>query len=88
MAFGMDLMRTLQGAWLMLRAVQLWQPYPDNDPDGARAGMHQLYALIRLRYGEPTDPARAAALEVDSWRVHRENQRAGHDSGRPADGRR
>jgi hypothetical protein len=28
MGFGMDWMRTLQGAWLMLRAIQLWQPYP------------------------------------------------------------
>jgi hypothetical protein len=74
MGFGMDWMRTLQGAWLMLRAMQLWQPYPDNDPDGARACMRQLYALIRLRYGEPADPARAAALEVEWWRVHRERQ--------------
>ena len=74
MGFGMDWMRTLQGTWLMLRAIQLWQPYPGNDPDGTRACMRQLYELVRFRYGEPADPARAAVLEVDWWRVHRERQ--------------
>jgi len=72
--FGLDWMRTLQGAWLMLRVISLWQPDPGNDPDGARACMRQLYALVRFRYGVPADPARAAVLEVDWWRVHRERQ--------------
>ena len=76
LGFGKDWVRTLQGAWLMLRAVQLWAPFPDNDPDGARACMCELYALVRLRFGEPADPARAAALEVDWWRAHRERQHA------------
>ena len=53
LGFGRDWVRTLQGAWLMLRAVQLWAPFPDNDPDGARACMCELYALVRLRFGEP-----------------------------------
>ena len=35
--FGTDWYRTLYGAWLLLRASQLWAPIPDNDPDGARA---------------------------------------------------
>jgi hypothetical protein len=70
-AFGMNWYRTLQGAWLLLRASQLWAPIPDNDPDGAQACMRRFYALIRLSYGEPASPARAAALEVDWWRVHR-----------------
>jgi hypothetical protein len=74
LGFGTDLTRALQGAWLMLRALQLWAPFPDNDPDGAQACMRELYALVRLRYGEPADPARAAALEVDWWRAHRERQ--------------
>jgi hypothetical protein len=74
LGFGTDWARALQGAWLMLRAIQLWAPFPDNDPDGARACMRELYALVRLRYGEPADPARAAALEVDWWRAHRERQ--------------
>ena len=74
LGFGTDVVRTLQGAWLMLRAIQLWAPLPDNDPDGARACMRELYALVRLRFGEPADPARAAALEIDWWRAHRERQ--------------
>ncbi len=74
MGFGMDWVRTLRGAWLMLRASQAWAPLPDNDPDGARACMRRFYALVRLRYGEPADPARAAWLEIDWWRAHRERQ--------------
>ena len=76
LGFGMDWVRTLQGAWLLLRAIQLWAPFPGNDPDGARACMRQLYALVKLRFGEPADPERAAVLEVDWWRVHRERQRS------------
>ena len=74
--FGMGWYETLQGAWLVMRANQLWAPFPDNDADGARACMRQFYELVKLRYGEPEDPAQAAALEVDWWRVHREVQRA------------
>jgi len=74
MGYGMDWRRTLRAAWLALRAVQLWAPLPDNDPDGARARMRQFYALVRLSYGEPASPAQAAELEVDWWRVHRQVQ--------------
>ncbi len=74
MGFGMDWCRTLHGAWLSLRAIQLWAPFPDNHPDRARAYMRRFYALVRLTYGEPANPARAAELEVDWWRVHREAQ--------------
>ena len=38
--------------------------------------MRQLYALIRRRFGEPADPARAASLEIDWWRAHRKRQYA------------
>ena len=79
--FGMDWYRTLHGAWLVLRANQLWAPYPDNDPKGARACMRRFYALVRLTYGKPANPAKAAELEVDWWRVHREGQ---HRDGPPA----
>jgi hypothetical protein len=72
--FGMDWIRTLHGAWLVLRANQLWAPYPDNDARGAEACMRRFYALVRLTYGEPANPAKAAELEVDWWRVHREGQ--------------
>jgi hypothetical protein len=72
--FGLDWIRTLHGAWLVLRANQLWAPYPENDPDGARACMRRFYALVKLSYGEPANPARAAELEIDWWRAHREGQ--------------
>ncbi len=76
LGFGTDLPRVLQGAWLTLRAVRLWAPFPDNDPDGARDCMRKLYALVRHRFGEPADPARAASLEIDWWRAHRQRQYA------------
>jgi len=79
--FGMDWVRTLHGAWLMLRANQLWAP-ADNDPDGARRCMRRFYGLLKISYGEPRDVAEAARLEVDWWRVHRQRQ---HDA-QPIDG--
>ena len=72
--FGLNWYRTLYGAWLVLRANQLWAPYPDNDPARALACMRRFYALIRLAHGEPANPAKAAELEVNWWRVHREGQ--------------
>ena len=39
--FGMDWYRTLHGAWLVLRANQLWAPYPDNHPEQAEACMRR-----------------------------------------------
>ncbi|HMH90533.1 MAG TPA: hypothetical protein VK586_05550, partial [Streptosporangiaceae bacterium] len=74
--FGLDWPRTLHGAWLVGRATQLWAPYPDNDPAGARRCMRRFYALLRLAHGAPEDPARAAALEVDWWAAHRARQHA------------
>ena len=50
----------------------------DNDPDGAQARMRELYGLVRLRFGQPADPARAASLEIDWWRAHRRRQYASH----------
>jgi hypothetical protein len=81
--FGMDWIRTLHGAWLVLRANQVWAPYPDNDPEKARALMRRFYALVKLSYGKPANPAKAAELEVDWWRAHRENQ---HRAGPRGDG--
>jgi hypothetical protein len=65
--------RTLYGAWLGLRAIQLWAPM-DNDPDKCRATMRNFYALVKLTYGKPDSPRKAAELEVEWWRVHREVQ--------------
>ncbi len=72
--FGMGRRSTLAGAWYVLRANQLWAPYPDNQPDGARAYMRRFYALVVAGTGLRIDPARAARLEVEWWRVHRERQ--------------
>jgi hypothetical protein len=72
--FGMNWYRTLHGAWLVLRANQLWAPYPDNDPKRAQACMRRFYTLITSAYGDPANPAKAAELEVNWWRVHREGQ--------------
>jgi hypothetical protein len=73
--FGLDWFRTLYGAWLVMRANQLWAPYPDNDPKRAMACMQRFYRMIARAHGEPANPVKAAELEVDWWRVHREGQR-------------
>ncbi len=59
-AFGMNRTRTLVGAWLVLRANQKWAPFPDNDPDAARALMTRFYQLVRKSEGSALDPVRAA----------------------------
>jgi len=83
-AFGMDWIRTVHGAWLVLRANQLWAPPPPkSDPAGARRCMRRFYALLRLAHGEPADPARAAELEVEWWRVHRVHQRGEDGDAQP-----
>jgi hypothetical protein len=82
--FGLGPLTNLYGAWLVLRANQLWAPpSPTNDPDGARRCMRRFYALVRRRHGGTFDPARASELEVEWWRVHREHQHA--DDGRRDD---
>jgi hypothetical protein len=74
-AFRMNWPRTLAGAWLVLRANQKWAPYPDNDPDAARRLMKDFYRLLRASGDLRIDPAKAAELEVEWWRAHREHQR-------------
>src|SRR6476620_10814256 len=44
--FGLPWPATLQGAWLVLRANQLWAPFPDTDADGARHAMQRFYTLV------------------------------------------
>jgi hypothetical protein len=75
--FALPWLQTLWGAWLVLRANQLWAPFPGNDPDGARRAMQRFYRLVADHHHEALDPRRAAALEVDWWRVHREHQHQG-----------
>jgi hypothetical protein len=77
--FGLPWPATLYGAWLVLRANQLWAPYPDNDPEGARRTMERFYRLVAGHHGEAFDPRRASELEVEWWRVHRVHQREDTD---------
>ncbi|HEY2438422.1 MAG TPA: hypothetical protein VGH93_14665 [Solirubrobacteraceae bacterium] len=72
--FALPWLQTIRGAWLVLRANQLWAPFPDNDPAGARKAMGRFYALVARRHRETFDPVRAAELEVEWWRIHREHQ--------------
>jgi len=39
--FGLSWLRAVGRAWLVLRANQVWAPYPHNDPDKARAYMRR-----------------------------------------------
>ena len=73
--FGMSWPRTMLGAWWVLRANQVWAPYPDNDPDRARDFMRRFYALVKKDGGLSLDPVTAAELEVEWWRLHRLHQR-------------
>ncbi|MFF0345302.1 hypothetical protein [Kribbella sp. NPDC004875] len=72
--FGMPPHRTLLGAWCVLRANQVWSPYPDNQPDAARAYMRRFYELVLLSGALAFEPVEAARLEVEWWRVHRAHQ--------------
>jgi hypothetical protein len=78
-AFALSWPATLRGAWLVLRANQLWAPYPDNDPDGAWRCMRNFYALVARRHGETFGLTEAARLEVEWWRIHRYLQRDNPD---------
>jgi hypothetical protein len=54
-AFRMSWRRTLVGAWLVLRANMKWAPFPDNDPDGARALMRRFYEVLAASEGARFD---------------------------------
>jgi hypothetical protein len=75
--FALPWPSTVRGAWLVLRANQLWAPFPDNDPDGARRAMQRFYQLVAHHHRESFHPARAAELEIEWWRVHRHHQHDG-----------
>src|SRR4051794_34795896 len=73
-SFGLSVPDTIRAGWWVLRANQLWAPYPDNDPGGARRYMERFYRLVVARKEESFDPAEAARREVEWWRAHRELQ--------------
>ena len=72
--FALPWPRDLQGAWLVLRANQLWAPFPDNDAAGALDRMRRFYALVARVHGTTFDVDEAARLEIGWWRAHRELQ--------------
>ena len=77
MASGWAPFGTLVGALHVLRANQHWAPYPHNDPTAARTSMRKFYALVARTGDLDLEPVRAAELEVEWWRLHREHQ---HDA--------
>ena len=74
--FALPWPQTIHGARLVLRANQLWAPFPNNDPEGARKAMDRFYQLVASHHSERFDTRQAAELEVEWWRVHREHQHA------------
>jgi hypothetical protein len=77
--FGLSWPATIYGAWLVLRANQLWAPYPNNDPEAARRTMERFYQMLARRHDEAFDARHASELEVEWWRVHRVHQRERRD---------
>jgi hypothetical protein len=82
--FGLSWLATVACSWLALRATRSWAPYPDNDPDGARRAMQRYYSIVGRGSVHVFDPATAAVLELDWWRVHRENQHSDAGGGEAA----
>ena len=80
--FALPWLATVRGAWYVMRANQAWAPYPDNDPDQARAYMRRFYALVARHSGERFDLNEAARREVEWWRIHRYLQRESNGSTR------
>ena len=62
--FGLGSARASRGAWYVLRANQLWAPWPDNDAAGARTQMLKFYGLIRRTYAG----ARSTSKPPRPWR--------------------
>ena len=78
-AFGMDWVRTVHGAWLVLRANMLWAPpEPKSDPAGARRCMRRFYALQLPHSGLATTliiAALGAAALTGFWVLSRRRGR-------------
>lgn len=79
--FGLGAVRDVKAAWYVLRANQVWAPYPDNQPEAAHRYMAQFYRLANEAGRLRVDPDRAATLEIAWWRAHRERQRENAPAG-------
>jgi hypothetical protein len=75
--FGLGPLGNLKAAWHVMRANQVWAPYPDNDPVAAREHMARFYRMANKASRLTVDPHIAAELEVAWWHVHRQQQ---HDA--------
>jgi hypothetical protein len=73
--FALGPVGNLRGAWYVLRANQVWAP-DQNDPAAARRLMARFYRLAQRAGRIQVDPVRAAELEVEWWRLHRQHQRS------------
>ena len=73
--FALGPVKDIVGAWYVLRANQLWAPYPVNDPEAARHYMARFYGLAKAAGRLQVDPDHAATLELAWWRAHRQRQR-------------
>jgi hypothetical protein len=82
--FGLSWKATIQCSWLILRANQLWAPFPNNGPERSRRMMERFYRIVQRLYTEPFDPATAAEREVQWWRIHRDNQHSPSRNAFPA----
>jgi hypothetical protein len=69
-AFGLSLLDSIRGAYLVARAEIAAAPQ-DNDIPLAEKYMRSFYELVKRKNGETFDVKETAELEVNWWRVHR-----------------
>ena len=75
--FALGPLGNVKAAWHVMRANQLWAPYPDNDPVAAQQHMARFYRMAKQAGRLNVDPQVAAELEVAWWQAHRQQQ---HDA--------
>jgi hypothetical protein len=74
--FSLGVFGNLKAAWYVMRANQVWSPYPNNDPEAARRHMTRFYRLADRAGRSSIDPRIAAELEVGWWHTHRAHSHA------------
>jgi hypothetical protein len=75
--FALGPLGNVKAAWHVMRANQVWAPYPDNDPAAAKQHMARFYRMANQAGRLTVDPQVAAELEVGWWHAHRQRQ---HDA--------
>jgi hypothetical protein len=74
--FSLGAFGNVKAAWHVMRANQVWAPYPDNDPEAARQHMTRFYRMADRAGRLSIDPRIAAQLEVAWWHTHRAHSHA------------